>query len=137
LLSQQIIPEYYSEEITCIGESSLSIIADSDVAEYFQSIQEDKGYDPVVATKQSVYVVESFDKDGNIYGSRLMTDKEVTEYKKLLSNDPTKSNIWVGDDGETHQGNKLSIYLVVYKVLIVITMLMVPLIGLMVYMQVA
>ena len=131
MLSQQIIPEYYSEEITCIGESSLSIIAD------FQSIQEDKGYDPVVATKQSVYVVESFDKDGNIYGSRLMTDKEVTEYKKLLSNDPTKSNIWVGDDGETHQGNKLSIYLVVYKVLIVITMLMVPLIGLMVYMQVA
>ena len=83
MLSQQIIPEYYSEEITCIGESSLSIIADSDVAEYFQSIQEDKGYDPVVATKQSVYVVESFDKDGNIYGSRLMTDKEVTEYKKL------------------------------------------------------
>ena len=66
-----------------------------------------------------------------------MTDKEVTEYKKLLSNDPTNSNIWVGDDGETHQGNKLSIYLVVYKVLIVITMLMVPLIGLMVYMQVA
>lgn len=107
--------EYYSEDITCIGESSLSIIADSDVAEYFQSIQDDKGYDPVVATKQTVYIVETFDKDGSIYASRLMTDKEVAEYKKYLSNNPTKSNIWVGDDGETHQGNKLSIYLVVYK----------------------
>lgn len=69
-------------------------------------------YEIVSATKQTVYVIDTLNSRGEVYNSRLMTAAEVLQYKSDLM---LKGNTWVGEDGETHQGGKLSIFLVVYK----------------------
>ena len=104
--------DYYSEQETKSGKEALSVIDNERVAEHYADIQEKNGYEVVSATKQTVYVIDTLNSRGEVYNSRLMTAAEVLQYKSDLM---LKGNTWVGEDGETHQGGKLSIFLVVYK----------------------
>lgn len=105
----------YSQKATRSGQSALSVIADPDVAQHFESIQTTNNYDIVSATSQTVFVINTLSEDGEVKESRLMTNQEVAEYNARTTSLSTRANTWVGEDGEEHQGGKLSIYLVVYK----------------------
>ena len=78
----------------------------------YADVQEKNGYEVVSVTKQTVYVIDTLNDRGEVYNSRLMIVTEALQYKSDLK---LKGNTWVGEDGETHQGGKLSIFLVVYK----------------------
>ena len=107
---------YYSEQEAQRGDSALSVIDDAETAHRYANIQAQNAYDIVSATKQTVYVIDSFDDNGVLSESRLMTPREVSHYKSIMAANPSlKGNTWVGEDEEEHQGGKLSIYLVVYK----------------------
>lgn len=100
------------------GEDALAVITDNDVSDYFVDIKNKEGLTVVSATEQTVYVIETIDSIGSVTESRLMNTAEVEKYEKMLSSAKagvSRANTWVGDDDETHQGGKLSIYLVVYK----------------------
>lgn len=112
--------EYYYEQETSVGETALSIIDSSEAVKYFQDIQVMTGYELVSATTKSVYVMETVADNGEIIDSHLMNKKEVAEYKEKLATNQTllnstRANTEVGSGDQTHQGNKLSIHLVVYK----------------------
>lgn len=112
----EIKKNYYSEQETKLGAASISVIDSPEIAERYSRIQIEKGFDLVSVTKQTVYVLETIDQNGNLSESRLMSEDEVARYKKHLDmNYKLMRNTWVGEDNETHQGGKLSIYLVVYK----------------------
>ncbi len=104
--------EYYSEQETKTGKEALSVIDITRISDRYADIQAKNGYDIVSVAKQTVYVIDTINNKGEIYNSRLMTEDEVLQYK---SNSTLNGDTWVGEDGETHQGGKLSIYLVVYK----------------------
>ena len=110
--NRETTTDYYSEQETKSGKEALSVIDNERVAEHYADIQEKNGYEVVSATKQTVYVIDTLNNGGEVYNSRLMTAAEVSQYKSDLM---LKGNTWVGEDGETHQGGKLSIFLVVYK----------------------
>lgn len=110
--------EPYVQRNSKSGESALTIISDNDVSDYFTTIMEQDELTVVSATEQTVYVIETLDNTGTITESRLMSTTEVASYEEMLSSAETRAaraNTWVGEDGESHQGGKLSIYLVVYK----------------------
>ena len=104
--------DYYSEQETKTGKEALSVIDIERVAKHYADVQEKNGYEVVSATKQTVYVIDTLNDRGEVYNSRLMIVTEALQYKSDLK---LKGNTWVGEDGETHQGGKLSIFLVVYK----------------------
>ena len=104
--------DYYSEQETKAGKEALSVIDIERVAKHYADVQEKNGYEVVSATKQTVYVIDTLNDRGEVYNSRLMIVTEALQYKSDLK---LKGNTWVGEDGETHQGGKLSIFLVVYK----------------------
>lgn len=108
--------DYYSEQETKWGATSISIIDSPEIAERYSRILMQKGLDLVSVTKQTVYVLETIDQNGNFSESRLMSEDEVARYREQIDmNLKSTRNTWVGEDNETHQGGKLSIYLVVYK----------------------
>ena len=114
--TQNALPyEQYCDKTTQVGNSALSVINDQRISNYYEGIQVATGFEPVSATRQTVYVIDTLDSAGNVVESRLMTNQEVSEYNARLSAGQTRANTWVGEDGEDHQGGKLSIYLVVYK----------------------
>lgn len=107
-----ISKDYYSEQETRTGNEALSVIDDLKISGHYADIQIRNEYEVVSVTKQTVYVVDTLNHSGEVFESRLMTADEVLRYK---SDYKLKGNTWVGEDGESHQGGKLSIYLVVYK----------------------
>lgn len=114
--TSNFVQDYYSEQETQRGSSSLSVIDDAEIAHHYSNIQTQNGYEVVSATKQTVYVIDSFGNNGEISESRLMTHREVSQYKSIMAKrSSSNGNTWVGEDEEEHQGGKLSIYLVVYK----------------------
>lgn len=105
----------YCDKVTQTGNSIASIFNNQQIFNYFESIQDTTGFQPVSATRQTVYIIETLDYSGNVVESRLMTNQEVNEYNARVYAGQLTGNTWVGEDSEEHQGGKLSIYLVVYK----------------------
>lgn len=106
------IKDYYFEKETISGSEALSVIDDLTILEHYADIQSQNKYDLVSVTKQTVYVIDTLNSRGEVFKSRLMTADEAQKYE---SDYKLKGNTWVGEDEESHQGGKLSIYLVVYK----------------------
>lgn len=108
--------DFYSQNTTHNGDSALSVIADESVAQHFENIQDTNNYDVVSASSQTVFVMNTLNDEGEVTESRLMTEQEVQDYNaRTATSQNARANTWVGEDGENHQGGKLSIYLVVYK----------------------
>lgn len=110
--------EPYVTKNTQVGENALAVFSDVGVGDYFATIMERDNLSVVSATEQTVYVIETLDSVGAVTESRLMNSVEVKDYEEMLSSSDmreTRANTWIGEDGELHQGGKLSVYLVVYK----------------------
>lgn len=108
----------YVEKQTFIGENALRGFADNEISSHFNEIKDRNELTVVAATVETVYVIETISENGGISDSRLMNATEVTKYENMRASVGARSttgNTWIGEDEETHNGNKLSIYLVVYK----------------------
>ena len=79
--TQNALPyEQYCDKTTQVGNSALSVINDQRISNYYEGIQVATGFEPVSATRQTVYVIDTLDSAGNVVESRLMTNQEVSEY---------------------------------------------------------
>lgn len=108
----------YTTKQTLVGENALRAITNPEMNSHFNEIKERDDLTVVSATVQTVYVIETIGENGGISDSRLMNATEVARYENMQSFgnalSPT-ANTWIGEDENSHQGGKLSIYLVVYK----------------------
>jgi hypothetical protein len=79
--------DYYSEQVSSVGEDSINIITNESVKNQIQSDLKSNGDLRLVSSvEKTVYVSESVDKNGNVIDSHLMDLEEVTQYKENLNN---------------------------------------------------